>query len=104
MSQACVATATMMCSFGAAPSVLSVTSDPTVLVESKPLATIMDFAPMANIPPFGVCSSLANPTVASATVELGRKCARKNTILTVNSSRTRRNRSPVKRQRGWLAF
>lgn len=63
----CVLTANMTCSFGAAPSVLSVTSDPTVLAESKPLATITDYAPIANIPPFGVCSSLANPTVASAT-------------------------------------
>ena len=27
-------------------------------------ATIMDFAPMANIPPFGMCMSLANPQVA----------------------------------------
>lgn len=32
-----------------------------------PLATIMDNVPMKNIMPFGMCSSLANPTVASAT-------------------------------------
>lgn len=33
----------------------------------KPLATVMGFLPMANIPPFGMCQSLANPQVAAAT-------------------------------------
>jgi hypothetical protein len=56
----------MLCSFGAAPSTLNVTSNTKVLVPA-PLATINDHSAMANIPPFGVCSSLANPTVASAT-------------------------------------
>src|SRR5262245_54209709 len=53
-------TAVMMCSFGMAPSTLSVI--PTgVFVEGKPAATIMDMAPVVNIPPFGMCTSLANP-------------------------------------------
>jgi len=32
-----------------------------------PAATIMDFAPITNIPTFGMCMSIANPEVASAT-------------------------------------
>jgi hypothetical protein len=38
-----------------------------LMVDNKPAATTMDFMPMANIPSFGVCKSLANPTVAAAT-------------------------------------
>lgn len=58
--------ATLQCSFGAAPAVFNVL--PGAMVMSKmPLATIMDNVPMVNIMPFGMCSSLLNPTVASAT-------------------------------------
>jgi len=58
--------AMMACSFGAAPSSLVVAPANQVLT-GTPAATIMDFAPIANIPPFGMCSSIANPVVASAT-------------------------------------
>lgn len=54
------------CSFGAAPSSLVVIR-PTILAGTMPAANIMDHAPMVNVLPFGVCSSLANPTVAAAT-------------------------------------
>jgi uncharacterized Zn-binding protein involved in type VI secretion len=57
----------MTCSFGAAPAVLSVLPTSRVLVEGKPAATVADSVTALNIPPFGMCSSLANPTVASAT-------------------------------------
>ncbi len=59
--------AQMMCSFGAAPSALVVTPEKGVLAENRPMATIMDNVPMKNILPFGMCMSLANPTVAAAT-------------------------------------
>jgi len=56
-----------MCSFGAAPAVLNVLPPGRPLVSGRPAATILDNAPLVNIPTFGVCSSLANPTVAAAT-------------------------------------
>ena len=63
----CVCSGAMLsCSFGMAPSMLTVTPENKV-VTSMPLATIIDNVPMKNIMPFGMCSSMANPTVASAT-------------------------------------
>ena len=59
--------AMMQCSFGAAPSTLVVIV-PTVLGEGPPAANIMDHIPVANIPPFGMCKSIANPTVLAATI------------------------------------
>lgn len=58
--------AMMMCSFGVAPSALNVLPTNKVL-SGPPVATILDNIPMMNIAPFGVCSSIANPTVAAAT-------------------------------------
>lgn len=59
--------AMMMCTFGAAPSTLTVIPSHMVTCSKMPAATIMDFAPMANIAPFGMCMSIANPQVAAAT-------------------------------------
>lgn len=60
--------AIMQCSFGVAPSSLIVIpKGPPVMAGGPLAATIMDYVPLANIPPFGVCTSLANPAVASAT-------------------------------------
>jgi len=58
--------ATLQCSFGAAPSSLVVLPVNRVFTQT-PDANIMDNKPMVNILPFGMCSSLANPTVAAAT-------------------------------------
>lgn len=58
--------AMMTCSFGVAPAALAVIPK-TMVTAGPPLATIMDFAPAVNIPPFGMCTTLSNPTVASAT-------------------------------------
>ena len=58
--------AMMQCSFGAAPSSLIVLPS-NMVTTTTPAANIMDHQPIVNIPPFGMCSSLANPTVAAAT-------------------------------------
>ena len=59
--------ATVMCSFGVAPSTLVVVPDKRTLFENKPVANITDNKPFVNIPPFGVCNSLANPVTAAQT-------------------------------------
>ncbi len=59
--------ATLQCSFGLAPSTLSVLPVNQMMTSHMPAANIMDHKPMVNILPFGACTSLANPTVASAT-------------------------------------
>jgi hypothetical protein len=67
MPPAVSSTAMLLCTFGAAPSTLNALPTPRVMIEGKPAATIMTMAPAVNIPPFGMCMSLANPTVAAAT-------------------------------------
>lgn len=64
--QACTG-AMMTCSFGAAPVPLSVLPVRRVTAGGVPAATILEMAPAVNVPPFGTCSSMANPAVASAT-------------------------------------
>jgi len=59
--------ALMMCSFGLAPSTLIVLPKNQMVTSYMPAANIMDNVPAVNIMPFGMCTSLANPTVAAAT-------------------------------------
>ncbi|MCP3101830.1 DUF4280 domain-containing protein [Myxococcus sp. K15C18031901] len=58
--------AVLQCSFGVAPSSLVVLPTNKVMAPT-PAANILDNKPMLNIPPFGMCQSMANPTVAAAT-------------------------------------
>ncbi|MCE2914447.1 MAG: DUF4280 domain-containing protein [Rubrivivax sp.] len=67
MANQTVMTAVLQCSFGVAPSSLVVLPMRTVMSGNQLAANIMDHVPMANIMPFGMCQSLANPTVAAAT-------------------------------------
>lgn len=59
--------ATLICSFGVAPSTLMVLPQNRMLTSHMPAANIMDHKPMANIMPFGMCTTPSNPAVASAT-------------------------------------
>lgn len=63
MGVAVVNGANCMCSFGSAPGTLTVTSQTKVFCDKQPQATIQD----TTLSPFGLCSSMANPAVASAT-------------------------------------
>ena len=68
MSKQVCSGAQLKCSFGQSPaSSLNVLPVKSVNSDSKPVAVITDNIPMVNILPFGMCTSLANPTVASAT-------------------------------------
>lgn len=58
--------ALLSCSFGMMPSVFNVLPAARVM-SSQALASIMDQVPMVNILPFGMCSSMTNPSVAAAT-------------------------------------
>lgn len=59
--------AMLACTMGAAPSSLIVLPINRTMAGGMPAANIMDFVPMMNILPFGMCMSIANPVVASAT-------------------------------------
>ena len=58
--------AAMQCTFGATIQFVVLPVN-RVMANYMPVATAMENAPMVNLVPAGVCTSLANPTVASAT-------------------------------------
>ncbi len=66
MAEIVVTGATAMCTFGTTPGSLNATSQVSCIVDGKAAATIQD-AQSANLTPFGMCTSLANPQVAAAT-------------------------------------
>lgn len=67
MAQQVVSGAMLICSFGLAPSTLTVTPEKMVGATNMAAANIMDNVPFKNIAPFGMCTTLTNPVVAAAT-------------------------------------
>ena len=63
MANPAVSTSVCACSFGAAPAVLTVSSQQTVKAGGMLATTILD----NKCPTFGMCSNPANPAVAAAT-------------------------------------
>jgi len=59
--------ATCSCSFGVAPSTLIVPPTNMVLAGGLNAASVQDNLPFTNIVPFGMCTTLTNPQVATAT-------------------------------------
>lgn len=66
MGQVLCMGAMLQCSFGATITFM-VTPENRVTLTYMPAATIMDNIPFKNLIPAGVCTSMANPAVASAT-------------------------------------
>jgi hypothetical protein len=66
MGQLVTSGAALACSFGLAPGTLNVLPANQCMC-GTPAANINDNKPMVNIAPFGMCNSIANPEVASAT-------------------------------------
>ncbi|MEW6223700.1 MAG: DUF4280 domain-containing protein [Chloroflexota bacterium] len=68
MAQLVINSAQMTCSFGTSPSSLTATpaGNPSQ-AGGQLVARITDMAPTSNIAPFGMCTTLSNPQVASAT-------------------------------------
>jgi hypothetical protein len=62
-SQVCTG-ATLQCSFGTAPSTFAASG---LDVSATAAAGVVSDVASSNVPPFGLCTSLANPQVAAAT-------------------------------------
>jgi hypothetical protein len=58
--------AQLRCSQGAAPASLAIPASVGTDADHQPVATVQHTAAMTNIPAFGMCRSMANPQVASA--------------------------------------
>lgn len=67
MGEIVVSGAKLQCTFGTVPAEFTATSQTKCFFDGKAAATIQDMQPNVNIAAFGMCSSPANPQVASAT-------------------------------------
>lgn len=67
MGPAVVGGASIKCSMGQGPGVLNATSQSVCIAGGKPVVIIKDTAPFLNVGSCGMCISMMNPAVASAT-------------------------------------
>lgn len=67
MSLPVVTGASIICPMGTAPGTFTATSQVTVTMGGGVAGTITDTAPLVNVGACGMCTSMLNPTVASAT-------------------------------------
>lgn len=67
MSFVVVTGATILCTMGAGAGVLNATAQQGCIAGGKPIATIQDVTPISNVGSCGMCTSLQNPAVQSAT-------------------------------------
>lgn len=67
MTKLVAAHAQLQCSMGSAPSALALQPTSKTHCANQLAATVQDYVANTNIMPFGMCQSLSNPQVASAT-------------------------------------
>ena len=67
MAYPVVAGGTCICTMGTTPGQINPTNQSNIRIAGKPVASTVDIAPMTNVGSCGMCQSLANPAVASAT-------------------------------------
>ena len=67
MPKLVISGASLKCSQGISPGSLTVLPANGTDADETPAGTVDDYIPMTNIAPFGMCQSMANPQVASAT-------------------------------------
>ncbi len=67
MPKLVVVNATLQCSMGSTPSSFAVSPAHEVAGDDADAGNIDDFAPNTNVAPFGMCQSMSNPQVSSAT-------------------------------------
>ena len=67
MGQVVVTGGTAQCTFGTLPGMIAAGAQKKVLIDGKPVATIMDFNTQC-ITPFGLCTTLTNPAVQASSV------------------------------------
>lgn len=67
MSYLVCAGGSLKCPFGSVPAIFSALPAAGVMAGESPAGVLTDMVPFLNIAAFGLCKSLSNPTVASAT-------------------------------------